>query len=52
MSVNEMKVRRMPEDLKQWLAARAEENFTSINIEILQLLKAAKRDEEAKSKAA
>jgi hypothetical protein len=52
MPVNEVKVRRMPAQLKQWLVARAEDNFTSINIEILQLLKTAKQAEEAKAKAA
>lgn len=37
---------RLPEELKKWLASRAEDNDRSLNGEILSLMKAAQRAEQ------
>jgi hypothetical protein len=39
---------RMDNDLKGWIANRAEENGRSLNSEIIQLLKSERRREDAK----
>lgn len=40
---------RMPDELKQWLAARAEANSRSMNRELIALMKAAKAAEQSQS---
>lgn len=42
---------RMPDDLKNWLISRAEENGRSVNSEIVQLLKSEWQREAAKNTA-
>ncbi|CAN7438166.1 Arc family DNA-binding protein [Neorhizobium sp. LjRoot104] len=42
---------RLPEELKQWLASRAENNDRSLNGEILSMMKAAQRAEAQKQAA-
>ncbi|WP_137394624.1 Arc family DNA-binding protein [Agrobacterium larrymoorei] len=41
---------RLPIDLKTWVSQRAEENGRSLNREIVQMIKAQKRQEADKSK--
>lgn len=40
---------RLPEDLKTWLKVRAEENFRSVNAEVIAILMAARKQEEKRA---